>query len=185
MSTYRQTLLHDLTVCVAFLRGETGVHSNNCVPSSLSLFTQNVEECAPTSVQDALCQAMILDHVENAQLLHRDHPVLVGIAFGGLILEVTALTGNLEMRLCRTTSSLAASVRTFLAAAYLALFAPERLLRGAVIAWVLNGVALTIRQERFQPNINADITMLTYALEMVRSRFGLTHDEGIPMSIRT
>ena len=105
MCTNRQTLLYELTTSVTFLRGETGVHSNNCVPSSLSLFTQNVEECAPTSVHDALCQGMILDHVENAQLLHRDHPVLVGIAFGGLILEVTALTGNLEMRLCRTTSS--------------------------------------------------------------------------------
>jgi hypothetical protein len=117
MGTNRQTLLYNLTTSVTFLRGVTGVHSNNCVPSSLSLFTQNVEEGAPTSVHDALCQGMILDHVENAQLLHRDHLVLFGIAFGGLIMEVTALTGNLEMRLCRTTSSLAASVRTFLAAA--------------------------------------------------------------------
>ena len=70
MCTNRQTLLYELTTSVTFLRGETGVHSNNCVPSSLSLFTQNVEEGAPTGVHDALCQGMILNHVENAQLLH-------------------------------------------------------------------------------------------------------------------
>ena len=76
-------------------------------------------------------------------------------------------------------------MRTFLAAAYLALFAPERLLRGAVIAWVLNGVALTIRQKGLEANVNTDVRMLTRRGKVFRLGFGLTHDEGIPMSIRT
>ena len=71
MRTYRQTLLDDLTTLVTCLTGEARVHSYHCVPSSLSLFTQDVEEGAPTGVHDALGQGMVLDHIENTQLQQR------------------------------------------------------------------------------------------------------------------
>src|SRR5437588_2287428 len=128
MGSHRQGFLHDLPTFVAFLRGETRVHSDHLMTSSLSLLFKDSEECAPTSVHDALCQGMILYHVENSQLLNRDQLIAFCILFGCLIVKVSALTGNLEMGLCRTTSSLTASVTSFFAPTQSALFASQRLL---------------------------------------------------------
>ena len=147
MSTYRQTLLHDLTALVAFLRGEARVHSDDLMSSTLSLHFKNVEECAPTSVHDALCQGMILDHVEHLKLLNSNHLVLFGIAFSRLIVKIAPLPFDLEMRLRSASSSLTAAVTALLATAQLALFAPQGLLRGAIEARVRGGVALTIGQK--------------------------------------
>src|SRR5712691_2204972 len=79
MGTHRERFLHDLPTFEALLRGEARVHSDHCVPSSLSLFTQDVEERAPTGVQDALGQGMVLHHVENLKLLNRNHLIAFGI----------------------------------------------------------------------------------------------------------
>ena len=185
MGTNAQTLLDDLTTFEALLRCEARVHSYHCVPSSLSLFTQDVEECAPTGVHDALCQGMALCHVENVKLLNSNHLVLLGVLFGRFEMEITALTRDLEMRLRCIPGSLAASMTAFLASAQLALLASQGLLRGAIVARVFYGVALTIRQKGREANVNTDGRMLTRRGKVFRLGFGLTHDEGIPMSIRT
>ena len=185
MGTNAQTLLDDLPTFEALLRGEARVHSYHCVPSSLSLFTQDVEEGAPTGVHDALGQGMVLCHVENLKLLNRNHLVLLGILFGRFEMEITALTRNLEMRLRGIPGSLAASMTAFLASAQLALLASQGFLRGAIVARVCYCVALTIRQKGLEANVNTDGRMLTRRGKVVRLGFGLTHDEGIPMSIRT
>src|SRR5207247_9699441 len=114
MGSYRQTLLYDHTTFEALLRREARIDSDHPMTSSLSLFFEDVEECAPTSVHDALCQRMVLDHVENTQLLNSDDLMLFSVLVRYLILEVTALTSNLEMRLGRATSSFPASVAAFL-----------------------------------------------------------------------
>ena len=117
MGSHRQRFLHDLATLRAFLRGEARIDSYQCVTSSLSLFTQDSEECAPGGVHDALCQGRISYHVENHKFLHSDHLIVFRVLLSRLIVEVTALTGDLEMCLRGTLRSLAASVRTFLAAA--------------------------------------------------------------------
>ena len=185
MRTYRQTLLDDLTTLVTFLTGEARVHSYHCVPSSLSLFTQDVEECAPTGVHDALGQGVVLGHVENVKLLNSNHLVLFGVLFGRFEMEITALARDLEMGLRRATSSLAASMAAFLASAQLALLASQGSLRGAIEARVFYGVALTIRQKGLEANVNADVRMLTRGWFMLGRWLHLTHDEGVPMPIRT
>ena len=185
MRTHRKRFLHDLATFEALLRCEARVHSYHCVPSSLSLFTQDVEECAPTGVHDALRQMMVLDHVGDLKVFYRNTLIALGIGFRRLEMVITPLPRNLEMGLRRATSSLAASMTTFLASAQLALLASQGSLRGTIETRVLNGVALTIRQKGREANVNTDVRMLTDALEMVRARFGITHDEGIPMPIRT
>ena len=185
MGSHRQTLLHDLATFEALLRGEARIDSNNCVPGSLSLFTQDVEECAPTGVHNALRQGMVLHHVENLKLLNGNHLVLFSVLFGGLILEIAPLTGNLEMRLRCTLRSLTVAMTAFLTTAYRALLASQGALRGAIEAWVRNGMALAIGQEGLQAYVNANSRMSAVIWLMFRSRFGFTHDEGIPMSIST
>ena len=185
MGTNAQTLLDDLTTFEALLRCEARVHSYHCVPSSLSLCTQDVEECAPTSVHDALCQGMVLCHVENVKLLNSNHLVLLGVLFCRFEMEITALTRDLEMSLRCIPGSLAASMTAFLASAQLALLASQGFLRGAIVARVFYYVALTIRQKGLEANVHTDVRMLTRRGKVFRLGFGLTHDEGIPMSIRT
>src|SRR6266700_21231 len=125
MGPHRKRFLHDLATFEALLRGEARVHSDHCVPSSLSLVTQDVEERAPGGVQDGFRQGMVLHHVENTQLLNRNHLVLLGILFGGLIVEISPWTSNLQMRLGRVTGSLTSAFTAFLPTADLALLAPE------------------------------------------------------------
>ncbi len=185
MSSYRQALLYDLSTLVTLLAGETRVHSYDLVPSTCSLCTENIEERAPAGVHDGLSEMVIFHHITDSQVFYHNALIAFGIGLGRLEMVIAPLSIDLEMSLCYVLSSETSSMTAFLAPAQLTLLAPQGTLRGTIIARVLNAMALTIRQERFQPNINADITMLTYALEMVRSRFGLTHDEGIPMSIRT
>src|SRR5215469_3960640 len=122
MSTHRQRFLHDLPTLVALLRGETRVHSDHLMSSTCSLYFKDIEECAPRSVHDTLCQGMILHHIENSKLLNGNDPVLFSVLLCSLIVKITALTGNLEMRLSRALCGLTASMAAFLAAAQLALF---------------------------------------------------------------
>ena len=85
MGPHRKRFLYNLATPVTLLRGETRVDSDHLMTSSLSLLFKDIEERAPTGIHDAFCQAMILDHVENSQLLNRNHLVLFDIAFGRLI----------------------------------------------------------------------------------------------------
>ncbi len=140
MGTHRQTLLDDLTTVVTVLRGEARVDSYHLMTSSCSLFFKDVEKCAPTGVHDALGERMVLHHVENAEVLNCNHLILFGISFGRLIVKITALPLDLEMRLCGTFRGFSPAVTTLLAPCYQALLAPERLLRGAIEARVLNGL---------------------------------------------
>ncbi len=185
MGAYRQALLHDFTTCVAFLRGETRVHSDHLMTSSCSLLLKDSEECAPASVHDALCQGMILDHVENTQVLNSDKLIAFCIRLGRLIVKITALTGDLEMGLSRTAGSLTASVASLFASAQLALFASQCLLRRAIETRVLNGPALRVSQEGFQAHINTDVRMSAVRWSMCGVGFSLTDNQRVPMSIST
>src|SRR6266496_1419291 len=185
MGTHGQRFLHDLTTLETLLRSKARIHSYHCVPSSLSLFTQDVEKRAPTGIHDTLCQGMILDHVEYRQLLNSNHLIVFSVLFCCLIMEVTTLPLDLEMGLCRATCGLALSMRTFFASAHHALFASERLLRRAIEVGILNRITLRVREERFQPYINTNGRMRTYRWSMLIRWFSLAHDKGIPMPIRS
>ena len=109
MGSYRQRFLHDFPTLETFLGSEARVDSDDLMTSSCSLVFKDVEKRAPTGVQNAFCQGMILHHVEKSQLLNRNHLVLFGIAFGRLRVKVAALPLDLEMGLCRATGGLAAA----------------------------------------------------------------------------
>jgi len=183
MGSDRQTLLYDLPALVAFLRGETGVHSDDLMSSTLSLDFKNVEERAPRGVHDALGQGMIVYHVENSQLLHSDHLIVFSVRLCRLIVKIPTLTGDLEMRLRRAPSSFTASMRPLFASTYRTLLASQGLLRATIEARGLDGMARTIRQKRFESDINPDVRMRAVRGSMVSPWFHLTDDESIPVSI--
>jgi hypothetical protein len=185
MGSHRKRFLHNLATFEALLRGEARVDSYHCVPSSFSLFTQDSKKRAPRGVHDALCQGMVLYYIENNQVLNSDHVIAFGILLSRLILEVSALTGNLEMGLGCALCSFPASVTALLTPAHHPLLASQGVTRGAIEARVRNGVAFTIGQEGLQPYINADVRMRTVNGRMRRRRVSLTDDESVPVSIST
>ena len=185
MGSYRQRFLYDLTTLVTFLTGEARVHSYHLMTGSCSLVTEDVEECAPTGVHDALGQMMVLDHVGDLKVFYRNTLIAFSIGFRRLEMVITALAIHLEMGLCHVLRSLTAAMTALLASAQLALLASQDSLRGAIETRVLNGMTLAVSEKGRETNVNADVRMLTRGGKVFRLRFRFADDEGIPMPIRT
>src|SRR5947209_5834967 len=185
MGTDGQGLLDDLPAVETLLGGEGRIDSKDLMTGSFSLLLKNVEEGAPTGVQDAFCEQVVLDHVRDSQVFYRNMVILLGILLGHFEMMVTALTVNLQVRLGSILGGFAPPIAALLATAHLALLASQCSLRGAIKAGIVYRVAFAIGQERLQSHINANIRMRTRRGKMRRLRFGFTHDEGIPMSIGT
>ena len=183
MCSYRQRLLDNLTTPETLLRGVAGVHSNDLMPSTLSLGSEDVEERAPGSVRDRFRQMMVLDHAIDVEILNSNMMILLSVLLGDFEMKVSTLTSNLEMGLSSTLASLATAFATLFTSGYCALLAPEGGLALTVVAWISNGVAFRVSQEGQESNINADIGMLAHAWGMLILSLSLTDDEGIPVSI--
>src|SRR6202165_226829 len=152
MSTYRQTLFHDLTALVAFLRGEARIDSYHLMTSSFSLLFKDIEKCAPTGIQDALCQGMILHHVENTQFLNSDDLIAFCIRLCRLRVKITALPLALEMGLRRAASSLAPSVTALFTPGNWASLALKVFRGGRREAGVPSRLALAVRKKGLAPS---------------------------------
>ena len=100
---------------------------------------------------------MIVCHVEGRKLLNSNHLITLSILLRSLMVEVPALTGNLQMGLCATEGGLTAAVASLLATAQLTLLASQGFLRCAIATRVLDRVALALGEKGFQPDIDADI----------------------------
>jgi hypothetical protein len=185
MGTDRQTFLDNLPTVMTFLAGKMRIHPNDLMTSSFSLLFKDVEECSPTSIENALGQVMIFHHVGDLKVFDSNDLILFGILFRRLEMMISALTVDFEVCLRHITGGFPTPVRAFLASAYLTLLAPKGLLRSAIETRVLNGIAIAISKEHLQPDINADVRMLTLPLGMFTMGFGLADDKSIPMSIRT
>ena len=185
MRTYRQTLLYDLTTLVAFLACEARIDSSHTMSGSFSLVTEDAEKCAPTGVHDALSEMVIFHHVRDLKVFHCKQVIAFSIRFRCLEMVIAALPINLHMRLCDVLRGLTASVTAFLTSTQLALFASQGSLRGAIEAGIVNRVAFTIAQERFQSHINTNVRMLTCGGEMLSLRRCLADDKRVPMPIGT
>src|SRR6266852_3759933 len=156
MRTDAQRLVDNLPTPIAFLRGVAGVHSDYLMSSTLSLGSEDVEECTPGGVHDAFCEMMIFDHAIDV-----------------------------EVRLCGALGGFSTPFRPLLPTSNRALLASQRSLALAVVAWVLDGVPFAIGQEGFQPNVNANIRMFARAWGMLLVWFRLTDKQCIPMPIST
>ena len=185
MGTHRKRFLHDLATFEALLRCEARIDSSHTMPGSFSLVTEDVEECAPTGVHDALRYMMIVHHVGDLKVFNSNQLIALGVRFRGLEMVIAALPVDLQVRLRHVLRGFPASMTALLASAQLALLASQGSLRGAIETRVLNGVTLTISEKGLQPNVNADVRMLTDARKVFRLRFRFADDEGIPMAVST
>ncbi len=183
MRTNRKAFPYDRSTLETLLRCEARIDSDHLMSSVRSFGFKDVEECAPTGVHDRLGKLMVLDHIDDRQLLNGNMVIGLNVLLGHVEMEVTALPIDLEMCLGHVLRGLPPSMTALLASAHLPLFASQGVLRGAIEARIVNGVALRVGQEGFQPNIKADIRVLTSAWSMLDARGRLAYDQGIPMSV--
>jgi hypothetical protein len=128
---------------------------------------------------------MVLDHVEYVQLLNDNPLILSSIGLGHFEMEIPPLSRDFEMGLCRPSSRFPPSLALFLATGKHALFASQGGLTLAIIAWVLNQVALAIGEKGLEPHVKADVRMITGTWRMLCLYFSLTDNKDVPVSICT
>jgi hypothetical protein len=73
--------------------------------------------------------------------------IVICVLFRHFELMVSALPINLEMGLCRTLGSDPSSMTALFATTHRTLFAPQRSLRGAIEARVLNRIPLRVSKK--------------------------------------
>ncbi len=183
MRTNTEGLLNKFPTVATCLCGEARVHSDHLMSSVSSFGFKNVEKRAPTGVHDAFCEMMVLGHVIDLKVFHGNMVIALCVLPGDLILEVPALSLDLEMGLRRALSSFASAMTAFLTTSNRPLLASQGFLRGTIKTRVLHGISRAIGQERFQTHVNADIRMFTSGWFVFDAWLHLAYDQGIPMSI--
>lgn len=183
MSANRKRFLHNLPTLRTFLRGEARLDSYDLMTGSCSLILKDIEKGTPPRVHDGLGKEMIFHHIRDVQVLNTNMLIGLGVGFGGLKGKVTPLAGNFEMGFCNETRSFLPAVTAPLAARKRALLAPECLLKRTIEARVGNSLALTISQEGFKTDINADGRMLTLRRQVSCLWLNLANNQDIPMPI--
>jgi hypothetical protein len=183
--TNTQGLLNEFPTIAACLCGIAGIHLYYSMSSILSSGREDFKELTPTSVTNRFGKVMVLDHITDSQVFHSNHAMRLSVLLSRFEVEITTLTGYLEMGLCRTLSGFPLAMRAFLATAHYTLLTSECALALAVITWVFNGIAVTVCEKRFETNVDANSRMGTGGGKMLRAWYGLTHDESIPVSIST
>lgn len=153
MGPHRERFLDDLPTLVTLLRRETRVHSDDLMPGTCSLCTENIKERAPTGIENAFREMVIFYHAADVQILHCDGMIVLCIRFGGLAMMITALPTNPQVCFGNVLCCFPAAVATLLAAAELPLLAPKRPLGCAIETRIVHRVALTVRQEALESHI--------------------------------
>ena len=183
MGSYRKRLLNDFPALMAFLTGETWVDSNDSMTSSCSLVLKDIEECAPRGVENTLRHMVIFHHVRDLKVFNGNDLILISVVLCDLEVMITALSVDLQVGFGDVSGGFLAATTALLATTHLPLLTPERFLRGAIEARIVDGLAFTIGKKDFQAHINADLRMVTDRGSVFKMRLRLTHDQGVPVSL--
>ncbi len=185
MGTHTEGLLYKFPTVTACLCGEAGVHSDDLMPSTLSLGREDIEELTPTRIMDTFREMVVLHHVGDLKVFDGNALIAFSVVFGDFEMMVSALPFDLQMCLSGTLSGFAVASAPLLAAAHLPLLTSKCLLTLAKGSWVRNCVAFAIREKRFESYVNANVRMFALSRFMVSTWLGLTDNEDIPMAVST
>lgn len=179
MSPNGERLLNDLPAAKAPLACEMRRYFNNPYPSLFRFEYEDILEGGPTCVSDALSQTVVLQHVANPQVFDCDEGIAINVMPGRLVRVVLALTGDLEVLTGRLLRCFAAAARTLLAACGLALRPPELLVPFPKTARVLDRVAIGVRDEVRESDIQPDRRAVLFLPRLTE----ITDDEDIPVPV--
>src|SRR2546423_5384469 len=109
---------------------------------------------------------MVFDHVADLKVFRHNALIAFGIGFRRLEMMIAPLSMDLQMGLGHIASGFAAVMTALLSSAQLPLLAPQRFLRATIPARVVYPLSLPVSQERFQPAIQAQVSMRTSTRQM-------------------
>lgn len=97
MGTHTKGLLYKFPTVTACLCGEAGVHSDDLMPSTLSLGREDIEELTPTRIMDTFREMVVLHHVGDLKVFDGNALIAFSVVFGGFEIMVSALPFDLQM----------------------------------------------------------------------------------------
>src|SRR5690606_17927777 len=117
------------------------IHKDNLTTSTFSLVREKFLEDAPATIQDALAEVLVADHVVDFQIFQRDTIIALYQRIGELVQVVPTLVSDKFLLSLYGTEGFLPVLATTLGAGQLALFAAQISLCLAVVLWVIHPVA--------------------------------------------
>lgn len=155
MNTNSERFMNNTAATGTPLRSSAGVNLDKQAPGAFSLGLENTEEHTPRCVADAFGKMFVFNHAADVQLFNGDGVVSVNDFPSQFMQKVTALLGNVFVRLGNKKPRLFPTRRSALSArqALLRFFKP--FLGANKEFWRVNSFAVARCDKTFQPDINA------------------------------
>ena len=154
MCPYAQRLLDRRATVGAVLTGELRGNSHDGNPMQCPIMLDPGEECSPSRIVNALGKLAVLEHMAYLQLFvgnqvaRRDKRVRLFTS------EILTLPLDFQIRFCQHVPGFLAVAALLLLARKSAVQALKPRLRFTVVVGALDGVALGVGVEGFEPDIN-------------------------------
>ncbi len=154
MRPYAQRLLDGRATVGAVLTGELRGNSHDGNPMQCPIMLDPGEECSPSRIVNALGKLAVLEHMAYLQLFvgnqvaRRDKRVRLFTS------EILTLPLDFQIRFCQHVPGFLAVAALLLLARKSAVQALKPRLRFTVVVGALDGVALGVGVEGFEPDIN-------------------------------
>jgi len=176
MPPFREWFGHWCPAARAHLGCASGIYQHDFTSSFFRFGTKDTDKLSPSGITDAFGQRVVLYHVFDAQILHRDNPVCIDEAAGHLVVEVPPSISDPFMVLSHQLSCFATAVAALLSPGEPLLCPGQGLLGLSEIAGVGDVVFVAGGGEGLQSHINADFSIAG------RQGVGLHHtgEHGVP-----
>ena len=130
-------------------------HGNHRDVMQRTIIVEPPQEETPSGVMDAFGKMSVFSHVPNLKLLICNQVLRRDERFCLLAGKIFTLPLHLQIAPCQCLSGLLAVLAPLFLPGEVAMQAFELLLSSAIVAWVLNRVAVGVGQESLEAHINA------------------------------
>lgn len=122
-----------------------------------SFVEQHPDECSPSCVADALCDATVLDHAFDVQLLDGNRAILHCQVLTQFMQEISSAIGNLHMLSLNEKFCFGTIPATFFLSAQATLQSPQPFLTLPEISRIDNLATIGQRSKAFKPDIDSNL----------------------------
>jgi len=150
-----QFLGHVDTTPGALLGCPSWIHSHDFRAGSFGLAAEDVHEAGPAGVGDCTSERVVLEHVGHAQAFHSDQAVQPDEKQSSLVMMLVPQVSNVSMQNADLSRSLSAVAATTFLARGRALQASQLGKFGLLVARILDAVAVTRGEKRFESYVDA------------------------------
>ena len=172
-------LLHNPSAVTALLACVSRIDQDKSRADFKSLACDRLREQAPARIGNRPGKPMVLEHVADSQVLHRDQAKSVNDLPRFLVIEVPPLVANLPVNRPNLSCLFSSSLGLLLLPGERPLFPPELLEGFLVEPWILNLLPIGERGEGLQAHVNADCGhCLGFGIGLRIGKFARAEQEG-------